>query len=236
MAPLQSLSHYPRIKVVTSFEALMATPLAGNCNAICWQRNLAGDFDEVFHACAGPNAITTVVEEDLLALPLSAEGRRAVGTLISDQQQLRAAGYRPELNCIRGYERDAADEIVATDVYSFHIDRATVATDTFLCSYTAPASEGLCNEAALRRVDIPDVRAELLRQFAADDSDDFVEWLALNCFDLHYAPIAEKGTFSFGVGNLWRIAVDYPGCPVPACIHRAPDSGEGMPPRLLLIA
>ncbi len=41
---------------------------------------------------------------------------------------------------------------------------------------------------------------------------------------------------SFGLGNLWRIAVDYPGSPVPPCIHRAPITRPGRPPRLLLIS
>ena len=39
---------------------------------------------------------------------------------------------------------------------------------------------------------------------------------------LHYAPLPHARSFSFGKGNLWRIAVDYPGSPVPPCIHRAP--------------
>ena len=40
----------------------------------------------------------------------------------------------------------------------------------------------------------------------------------------------------FGLGNLWRLAVRHPGCPVPACIHRAPDTAPLLPPRLLLIS
>jgi len=60
--------------------------------------------------------------------------------------------------------------------------------------------------------------------------------LADYCYDLHYAPIPQAQPFSFGLGNLWKIAVDYPGCPVPPCIHRAPESLPGSPPRLLLLA
>ena len=36
--------------------------------------------------------------------------------------------------------------------------------------------------------------------------------------------------------HLWRIAVDYPGSPVPPCVHRAPETRPGRPPRLLLIS
>ena len=36
--------------------------------------------------------------------------------------------------------------------------------------------------------------------------------------------------------NLWRIATDHPGCPVPPCIHRAPATLPGASPRLLLIS
>ena len=65
---------------------------------------------------------------------------------------------------------------------------------------------------------------------------DFREYQAENCYDLHYAPLPHARPFSFGRGNLWRIAVDYPGNPVPPCIHRAPTTLPGQPPRLLLIS
>jgi hypothetical protein len=38
------------------------------------------------------------------------------------------------------------------------------------------------------------------------------------------------------VGNLWRIAIEYPGCLVPPCIHRAPATPSGPSQRLLLIS
>jgi hypothetical protein len=49
--------------------------------------------------------------------------------------------------------RDEESGAVPTDVYSFHADSATVETDTYLCSYTEAASEGLRNEEAQRYVD-----------------------------------------------------------------------------------
>jgi hypothetical protein len=125
---------------------------------------------------------------------------------------------------------------VSTDVYSFHADSATAPADTYLCSYTEAASEGLRNEDALQRIHIPETRAALLRGFGGEDNEAFREYLAENCYDLHYAPTPNAQPFAFGLGNLWRIAVDYPGSPVPPCIHRAPITRPGRPPRLLLIS
>ena len=123
-----------------------------------------------------------------------------------------------------------------TDVYSFHVDSATVEADTWLCTYAEASSEGLSNEEAIRRVDIPETRALLLEEFGGEDDEAFAEYLADNCYDLHYLPLPGAQPFSFGVGNLWRIATQYPGSPVLPCIHRAPATVPGRPPRLLLIS
>jgi len=45
---------YPGIRVVHSFEALLATPFESECNAICWRRELPGDFEEVVRALGAP--------------------------------------------------------------------------------------------------------------------------------------------------------------------------------------
>jgi hypothetical protein len=85
-------------------------------------------------------------------------------------------------------------------------------------------------------VDIPATRAELLKLFGGDDDAGFLEYLSENSYDLHYLPVAHAQPFSFGIGNLWRVAVDWPGSPVPPCFHRAPSTLPGDPPRLLLIS
>jgi hypothetical protein len=180
--------------------------------------------------------IVSLDEAQLAALPVGPAGRVAIAELLSDQQLLRDAGHSPVLECVRRYQRDDVEEVVATDVYSFHIDRATEATDTFLCSYTGPASEGLRNDEAVRRVDVPAVRAQLLAQFGGEEGDEFTAWLEQCCYDLHFQPRLNAQPFSFGVGNLWRIAVAHPGSLVPACIHRAPATAVGDPARLLLIS
>ncbi len=225
----------PRLLVVTSFEALIATPFRGGVNAVCWPRDLRGDFGEVVQELATADDITSIDEGRLTSLEVSPAGREAVAWLLDDLRRLRAIGHDPSLECVRRYPRDH-DGPVATDVHSFHVDRATAPTDTFLCSYTGASSEGLRNDEARLRVDAPATRARLLERFGGEEGGAFEAWLSENCFDLHYEPLPSARPFSFGLGNLWRIAVQYPGCQVPACIHRAPEDSAGQPPRLLLIS
>ena len=227
---------YPRIKVVRSFQELVATPFADGVNALCWPRTLPGDFGEVVEHLGSGEGITTLDDAQLRGLPLSAAGRAAIEILLEDQRLLRDHDHDPVLNCVNGYARDENPGPVSTDVFSFHADSAPVQTDTWLCTYHGPASEGLRNDEAQRRVDLPETRAELLRLFGGEDNDAFREYLNEHCYDLHYAAIPQARPFSFGLGNLWRIAVDWPGSPVPPCIHRAPETQPGEPPRLLLIS
>jgi hypothetical protein len=162
--------------------------------------------------------------------------RIALGILLADLAALRSIERDPVLNLIHGYPRDEDGGPVPTDVFSFHADSAPVPADTWLCTYHGPASEGLRNEDALRKVDVPSIRAELLRLHGGDDDAAFAEFLSDNHYDLHYAAVADAAPYTFGRFNLWRIACDYPGSPVPPCIHRAPRTRAGDPPRLLLIS
>ncbi|MBP6507080.1 MAG: hypothetical protein KA257_05900 [Opitutaceae bacterium] len=228
--------HYPRIKAVGSFEELLATPFGDGINALCWPRTLAGDFGEIVAQLARGEGIIALDEARLNSLTLSAAGRTARDSLVADLQRLRAQSLAPELNCIHAYPRDDTAALVPTDVYSFHADSAPVPTDTWLCTYHGPASEGLRNEEAQKRVDDPAIRAALLQEYGGADDADFREYLSANSYDLHYAPLPHAQPFSFGVHHLWRIATDYPDSPVPPCIHRAPATQPGHPPRLLLIS
>lgn len=236
--PTAPRSDYPRIKVVHSFDELVATPFAEGVNALCWPRALEGDFGEVVERLGGGNGegIVTLDEERLRGLSVSAAGKVAVEQMLADLQRLRDLEREPVLNCIYGYPRDEEAGPVATDVFSFHADSAPVEADTWLCTYHGPPSEGLRQEEARRRVEVPETRAELLRLFGGEDDEAFIEWLNEHCYDLHYTPLPHARPFSFGHGNLWRIAVDWPGSPVPPCIHRAPEHSVGEPPRLLLIS
>lgn len=230
---------YDRIRVVNSFDELVTCAFGPKVNAICWPRALNGNFDELAACFSGKKEIISLDEEllDSLRPNLSAQGRAAADALIEDQCLLRAHGLSPSIECVPRYLRDEMSEVVPTDVYSFHADRAPVATDTYLCSYNEAATEGLRNDAAQRLIDLPSIRAELLKLFRQEEEgDDFEAYLSENCYDLHYRASVDAAPFSFGIGNLWRIAVEYPGCPAPPCLHRAPETVSGRPPRLLLIS
>lgn len=227
---------YARIKRVNSFPELVASRFTDGVNALCWARSLPGDFSEVVALLGAGDGITALAENRLRSLRLGAGGKAAVDVMLEDLRLLREQERDPVLNCIHGYPRDGEAGPVSTDVFSFHADSAPVEADTWLCTYHGLPSEGLRNEEALRRVDVPETRTELLKQFGGEDNNAFRDYLKENCYDLHYAPVPEARPFSFGVGNLWRIAVDWPGSPVPPCIHRAPDTLSGQPPRLLLIS
>ncbi len=237
MTPLALPPDYPRIKRVNSFRELVVAPFTGGVNALCWERKLPGDFANVVKLigkCDEP--IVTLDEARLRGLRVSAKGRAAIDVMLEDLRLLRDLSRDPVLNCIAGYPRDEEPGPVPTDVFSFHADSAPVEADTWLCTYHGPASEGLRNEEALRKVAVPAIRAELLKLHGGADDDRFREFLHENCYDLHYAAAAGAKPFSFGQFNLWRIAVDWPGSLVPPCVHRAPATVPGNPPRLLLIS
>jgi hypothetical protein len=228
-------SDYRRIRVVGSFDELLTGRFENGVNALCWPRRLAGDFTEMVNLLAAGEGITTLEVGHLMSLPLSAEGKVARGILLEDLRLLCAQNRDPIVNCINGYPRDEEPGAVVTDVMSFHADSAPIEADTWLCTYHGACSEGLRNEEALRRVDISETRAALLREYAGPDDADFLEYLHDCCYDLHYAALPQARPFDFGLGNLWRIAVEWPGSQVPPCIHRAPDTSPGDPTRLMLI-
>jgi hypothetical protein len=227
---------YSCIKVVKSFDELASTRFENPFNALCWPRSLAGNFSEVVEKLGVGEGITSLDESQLRSLPLSPDGRVAINILLEDLRLLRDRDLDPVLNCIHGYPRDEDAGPVLTDVFSFHVDSAPVEADTWLCTYYGPTSEGLRNEEAIRRVDIPETRAELLKGFGGKDDADFLTYLNENFYDLHYATLPEATPFSFGIGCLWRIAVEYPDSPVPPSIHRAPLTHRGDSARLLLIS
>ncbi len=227
---------YPRIKVVRSFNELVTTPLEGGLNALCWERTLTGNFEEIVQLLGPGEGIVSLDEARLEELALSEAGQNARDILIADLAALRSCDLQPSLDCIYHAPRDLGEGPFPRDVFSFHADSATVPADTYLCAYTESCSEGLRNDEAIRRVDIPETRAELLKLFGGQDDNDFLEYLNDNFYDLHYVPVVGAQPYSFGLGNLWRIATDYPGNPVPPCVHRAPPASPGRPPRLLLIS
>ena len=224
-----------RIRIVKDFDELIATPFSGDINALCWPRQLPGDFREVAERLRAEPGITTIGDDDLRDLQLSAAGRVARDVLIADQAMLRERGLAPALDCVVGHPRPPGLPI-PTDVTSFHVDRAPIEVDTYLCTYTGESTEGLANQLAVRRVDVSETRARLLEAYGGEGDDGFAAHLSEHSYDLHYLPLPGAEPYRFGVGNLWRIAIAWPGSPVLPCIHRAPPSPPGCESRLLLIS
>lgn len=235
MTPPPPLTDYRSLRQVSSFAELASTSFTAEFNALCWPRRLPGDFGAIVAQLDPAADLLTLDEQLLRGLRLNEAGRVAVDVLLTDLQLLRDRELDPVLNCIRAYPEDDEPGPVKTDVFSFHADSAPIAADTWLCTYHGAPSEGLRNEEARRRVDLPETRRELLARYGGDDDDGFRAWVREHCYDLHYAPAPHAQPYSFGLFNLWRIAVDYPGSPCPPCIHRAPATVPGEP-RLLLIS
>ena len=238
-APAVSASTNDRIRRVASFNDLVNARFADGVNAICWERELPHGFEHVASALAHESGVVALDDASLSCLPLDPSAREAVDFMLADVRRLQDMGLQPELNYVESYTRDTAEAIVATDVYSFHVDRAPVEVDTWLCTYHGLPSEGLRNEDARRYVDEPVVRERLLQtrrleNKSAGDDAGFVAFLSEHHFDLHYACRDDAAPWSFGVGHLWRIATAWPGARVPPCIHRAP--AERGCRRLLLIS
>lgn len=221
------------INSVANFHDLVSTPFAGEINAICWARELQGDFSEIVEKLILSENIKEIKEEELHELQLSDQGNLAREILLNDMNLLKDHGASPVLNLIKYYDTDDEHSFFPTDVYSFHVDRSPIPIDTFLCTYYGDSSEILPNSEAIKKVLIPEIRSELKKLYTGTDID-FESFLSENFFDLHYLPKANANPISLGLGNLWRLAIDHPESLVPPCIHRAPREKSGKT-RLLLI-
>jgi hypothetical protein len=222
-----------QIAYVKTLEDLLSASFYGEINAICLTRDLKGDFSELVDKLDLYGNITTIDEEDLLELDLSPQGCLARDIILEDLRMLEAYGASPVLNVIRQYDRDEAYDFFPTDVYSYHVDRSPIPLATFLCTYHGAASEIIPNSNAVRKVLIPEIRNELKQLFKGAD-EDFEAFLTENFFDLHYQADPEAVPFNCGIGNLWKIACEYPNSEVLPCLHRAPIEKPGEK-RLLLI-
>lgn len=224
---------HPQITSVTTFDALVTTAFSGTTNAMCWHRKLEGDFEEIVAKLTLREIITEVSVGELLALQLSAGGHLAREIILSDLQSLTAIGALPSLNLLKNYERDEELDFFSTDVYSFHVDRSDIATDTFLCTYYGPASDILPNDAAIQKILVPEIR-EKLKELHDGPDQEFEVFLKDCYFDLHYAPLPNAKPINLGTGHLWKLAIDHPEQQVLPCIHRAPAENKGQY-RLLLL-
>ena len=218
---------------VATFSELVNTDFKGERNALCWYRNLEGDFEEVVNQLQLKKNITEVSADDLLALQLSEKGNTAREIILEDLRLLSDFGASPSLNLLKCYERDEEFDFISTDVYSYHVDRSPIATDTFLCTYHGAASDIIPNGQAEQKILIPEIRKKLAALHNGP-SEEFEDFLKENYFDLHYQAQPQAVPVNLGLGHLWRLAVDHPQQQVPPCIHRAPTEKEGEY-RLLLI-
>ena len=225
----------PRVRQVRSFEELRTTRFADGVNALCWERTLTGDYAEVIAKLGPGEGIVPLDDERIGALELSSAGRLAAEAMLADQQLLRDHDLAPSLNCVYDCVRGPDAGTVPTDVTSFHVDSAPVEVDTWLCTYHGACSEGLRNEDALLKVEIPEIRVALLKEYGGMDDVGFAEFLHEHSYDSHYTPKPGATPYPFGTFALWRIATRWPSSPVPPCIHRAPENKPNSP-RLLLIS
>jgi hypothetical protein len=223
----------PQVRVVSTFSELVYSDFLGEANAICWSRNLSGDFKEIVAKLDLKGNMTEVSVKDLLALQLSEQGHVAREIILKDMQLLTDYGASPSLNLLKCYERDDEFDFISTDVYSYHVDRSPIETDTFLCTYHGAASEILPNDQVEQKILIPEIR-EQLKQLHDGPETEFEMFLEEYFFDLHYRAKADAKPVNLGTGNLWRLAVDHPAEQVLPCVHRAPVENDGEY-RLLLI-
>ncbi len=219
--------------VVATFSELTDADFRGAMNAICWYRNLVGDFAEIVSKLQLKDDLTEISMEDIHALELSEQGSLAREIILNDFQLLADAGASPALNLIKSYQRDEEFDFISTDVYSFHVDRSPIGTDTFLCTYYGAASEIVANDAVEQKILVPEIR-EKLKELHNGPEAEFEAFLMEHYFDLHYRLKPGAVPVSLGLGHLWRLAVDHPDKQCLPCVHRAPTEKDGGY-RLLLI-
>jgi hypothetical protein len=228
-----TFSDSSQIGMVSTFSELINTDFKGERNALCWYRNLEGDFAAIVDQLQIKENITEVYPKDLLALQLSEKGNIAREIILNDLRLLADFGASPALNLLKCYERDDEFDFISTDVYSYHVDCSPIATDTFLCTYHGAASDIISNAQAEQKILIPEIRKKL-KDLHNGPSEEFENFLKENYFDLHYQAQPQVVPVNLGLGHLWRLAVDHPEQQVLPCIHRAPIENEGEY-RLLLI-
>ncbi|MFZ0597874.1 MAG: DUF1826 domain-containing protein, partial [Flavobacterium sp.] len=180
-----TFSDNSQIATVSTFSELVQTNFKGEMNALCWYRNLDGDFNEIVVQLSLKGNITEVYPEDLIALQLSEKGNTAREIILNDIKLLTDFGASPSLNLLKCYERDDEFDFISTDVYSFHVDRSPIATDTFLCTYHRASSDIIANSQAEQKILIPEIRTKL-KELYEGPNEEFESFLEENYFDLHY--------------------------------------------------
>lgn len=221
-----------QIKIVGSFEELTTKKFQGSTNALCWKRELRGNFEELVSKLELKENITEISQEDLLKLSLSEDGIFARNSILEDMKNLEKFGAQPSLNLLQYYEKDDEFDFISTDVYSYHVDRSPVLIDTYLCTYFGAPSDIIKNAECRKKIDIPEVRAQIKNLFDGSE-EGFENFIKENFFDLHYEALDSAKPTNLGNSHLWRLAVDHPQQNVQPCVHRAPLENNQL--RLMLI-
>lgn len=222
-----------QVEIVHSFPELLNSNFYDEINAICFERHIDGDFDEIVSQLTLKENITEISVDILNSIKLSDQGQKARGIILNDFEKLSEFGVMPSLNLLKNYERDDEFDFISTDVYSYHVDRSPFPSSTFLCTYYGAPSDILQNSQAIQKTLVPEIREKLSALFDGPESE-FDTFLKDNYFDLHYQAKPNAQPTNLGLGHLWRLEVDYPNQKTLPCIHRAPIENEGEL-RLLLI-
>ena len=119
---LRHLADFPCVRVVGSFDELVSARFAGQVNAICWPRELDGDFAEIEDRLPEVNDITSLDEDDLRGLDLSPAGIIARDQLIRDQRLLEEYGLQPSLDLVPRQPPAWPQQPIRTDVGDWHVD------------------------------------------------------------------------------------------------------------------
>ena len=222
-----------QILKVKNFQDLVNTAFQKEINAICWKRKLIGDFYEIVKKVEFEGNMIELSLVELCKLQLSEQGQVAREIIIDDFKELKDYGASPTLNIIKNYDRDDVFPFFPTDVYSFHVDKSPISTDTFLCTYFGESGDIIPNSKSMQKILIPEIRTELKKLYDGSE-EGFESFLSEYFFDLHYQPKPNTKPINLGNGHLWKLAVDHPESKVLPCIHRAPKEKTGQK-RLLLI-
>ena len=132
---------------------------------------------------------------------MSLAGRTAIELLPEDQRLLREHGAAPVLNCFLSYP---ARKIRWSCPRMFTPSTPT-APRWKQTHFFARITERQAKVCATRtRYVVWTFRnpRRTAQTFGGEDNACFREFLAENCYDLHYAPAPSAQPFSFGVGNL----------------------------------
>jgi len=194
---------------------------------------LIGDFAEIVQKIEVEENMVELHTDELLEMELSEQGHLAREILLNDMKTLETHGAAPTLNLIKYFERDDSYPIFPTDVYSWHVDRSPIPSDTILCTYYGATSEILPNAQAIQKVLIPEVRDELKKLYQGSE-ENFELFLMEHFFDLHYLAQSEEQFIKLGLVHICRLAIDHPGSKVLPCVHHAPIEKNGQV-RLMLI-